>query len=232
MKFLAPVSALVAFAASALAQTEGFNPIFNPEANQEIPAGKPFEITWEASEEFADQTISLHLIGGEDQGTQVPLADLAAGIPNLEQKFTWDVDASLGAENVYGIVLKLESNPDIFQFSNPFHIVGAEGGDDTTKTVSVSHGTKTVTLSSQKPTSTYTPTPTPTPTVTPTTYYTKPTSTLTKSSTTVEEEPQETETETDDGPAVMPTDSADAGARFGASSVALVGAFVAAAFAL
>ena len=151
----------------------------------------------------------------------------------MEQKYTWAVDASLGAENVYGIVLRLESNPEIFQFSNPFHIVKADGGDDddSTKTVSVSHGTKTITLSSQKPTSTYTPTPTTTPIFTPTTAYTKPTSVATKTST-VEEEPQESETSTETGPAVFPTDEPDAGARFGASSVALVGAFVVAAFAL
>lgn len=75
MKF--SLSLLAAFAATAFAQTGDFDPVFTPEKNEEIPAGSTYEITWEAPEKYADGTVSLHLIGGETQDSQVPLADLA-----------------------------------------------------------------------------------------------------------------------------------------------------------
>jgi hypothetical protein len=243
MKFLASVSALAAFAASALAQTADFDPIFTPESGENVPAGQDYEITWEAPATYAAGTISLHLIGGATQDTQVPLADIAAGIPNSDAKYTWAVDASLGAEAVYGLVIKLESNPAIFQYSNPFHIVKSEGGDEKgekTMTISKDYGVKTVTLSSCEPTTTstssvYTPEPvtSTTPIYTPPVYTTANATTSYVKPTTIQTQPAPT-TVVDvvpSQPATVP-DTPGAGARFGASSVALVGAFVVAAFAL
>ena len=77
MQFTLSVSALAAFAATVLAQTADFNPVFNPEKNQEIPAGEAYEITWEAPAKYADGTISIQLIGGKDQDHQEPIAEIA-----------------------------------------------------------------------------------------------------------------------------------------------------------
>jgi hypothetical protein len=235
------LSVLAAFAATVLAQTADFDPVTKPLDNEKIPAGETYEIVWQAPAKYAEGTVSLHLIGGESQGSQVPLADIAAGIPNSAEKYSWAVDAALGDAKVYGLVIKYESDPAIFQYSNPFHIVKAEGGDsaDTTTTISKSYGEKTITLSScdceetstssiVTPPPVSTPTPTTTPAVNSTTTYVKPTTVKTKPlpTTTVEVVTPNEPTE----PATVPEEGA--GARFGASSVALVGAFVVAAFAL
>ncbi|KAK0389553.1 hypothetical protein NLU13_3128 [Sarocladium strictum] len=238
MKF--SLSMLAAFAATAFAQTADFDPITVPLKSQEVPAGKTFEIVWEAPAKYAAGTVSLHLIGGATQDTQVPLMDIAAGIPNSAEKYAWNVDASLGADKFYGLVIKYESNPAIFQYSNPFRITKAEGADakkaDTTTTISKSYGEKTVTLSSCETTSTtsiVTPPPVSTPTTTPvaniTTTYVKP-------PTTIKTLPVATTTSIQVVPSAQPTTPTvpvtGAGVRVGASSVALVGAFVVAIFAL
>lgn len=232
------LSIVAAFAATVFAQTADFDPVTQPEKNEKIPAGETFEIVWEAPAKYAEGTVSLHLIGGETGDTQVPLADLTAGIPNSAEKYEWAVDASLGDAKVYGLVIKYESKPEIFQYSNPFHIVKAEGYEgDSTTTISKSYGEKTITLSSAEETSTvvtppptsHTPTPTTTPVVNSTSTYVKPTTIKTKpapiTTTDIETVPEPTEP-----PATVPEEGA--GARFGASSVALVGAFVVAVFAL
>jgi hypothetical protein len=244
MKFTLSLSALAAFAATVMAQTEGFDSVTQPEPNAKLPAGETFEVVWSAPKDYAEGTVSLHLIGGETQDTQQPLADIAAGIPNSAEKYSWAVDAALGDAKFYGLVIKYESNPDIFQYSNPFHIVKAEGADsaaDQTTTISKSYGEKTVTLSAcdceetTSSTSTITPpvistpTPTPSPAENTTSTYVKPTTIKTKPVPiqTTEIEVVQPEPTT---PATVPESGANA--RFGASSVALVGAFVVAAFAL
>lgn len=63
---------------AAVAQTADFNPVYTPSSNEEIPAGSTFEITWSAPAKYADGTVSISLIGGADQGSQVPLADIAS----------------------------------------------------------------------------------------------------------------------------------------------------------
>jgi hypothetical protein len=246
MKFLASVSALAAFAATVLAQTKDFDPIYKPEANQKLTAGQTFEITWGAPAKYAAGTVSIHLIGGATQNTQVPLADLAAGIPNSQKSYSWTLDSSLGAEKVYGLVIKLESNPAIFQYSNPFHIVkadnsyggGSSSDDSYVTTVSKDYGIKTVTLSSCPPTSTYTPPPVTTPVYTPpvyhpvnstSTYYQPPAVPTKPAETTLVPVPP---TQEPQPPKPSEVVVPGAGARFGASSVALVGAFVVAALAL
>lgn len=242
MKFTLSLSALAAFAATVMAQTEGFDSVTQPESNAKLPAGETFEVVWSAPKAYTEGTVSLHLIGGETQDTQQPLADIAAGIPNSAEKYSWAVDAALGDAKVYGLVIKYESNPEIFQYSNPFHIVKAEGAAaDETITISKSYGEKTVTLSAcdceetTSSTSTVTPPPVSTPTPTPspventTSTYVKPTTIKTKPVViqTTEVEVVQPEPTT---PATVPDSGANA--RFGASSVALVGAFVVAAFAL
>ncbi|KEY72524.1 hypothetical protein S7711_05597 [Stachybotrys chartarum IBT 7711] len=173
MQFSMSAAAFLAMAASVFAQTPDFNPVYTPEEGTVVPAGSTFEITWDAPEQYADGTISISLIGGATQGTQVPLQDIASGIPNSQESYSWTVDRALGAEAVYGLVLRLESDPSIFQFSMPFQIEGntesvSVDSSGLPTTVTESYGTKTVTLSSAVVSSTETPavTTTSTPAVT------------------------------------------------------------------
>ncbi|KND94943.1 hypothetical protein TOPH_00211 [Tolypocladium ophioglossoides CBS 100239] len=163
MRFSLSVTAVLAMAASAFAQTADFDPIFTPTPNEVVPAGSTFTITWEAPAKYAGDTISIHLIGGATQGQQVPLLDIAAGVKNSAKSYSWQVDASLGAEKVYGLVFKLESNPAIFQYSNPFQIKASDtkSTGSATVTLTTSHGIKTVTLSSTSTPVTTTTTSTP-----------------------------------------------------------------------
>ncbi|KAG5963059.1 hypothetical protein E4U58_003697 [Claviceps cyperi] len=175
MRFSA--AAVLAFAASALAQTPDFDPIYTPKKDEVVAAGSPLVITWDAPAKYASGTVSISLIGGATQNSQQHIADIASGVPNSAKTYTWNVDASLGQDNVYGLVFKLESDKQIFQYSNPFHIKAgnkAAGGDGVTLTKSV--GTKTVLLSSTPSTTSapaaHTTTPSNTET-TPTSFVTK-----------------------------------------------------------
>jgi hypothetical protein len=151
MRFAATAaSAILAMAASVFAQTADFDPIFTPADGQVVEAGSTLDITWEAPAKYADAIVTISLIGGPAQKQQVPLMDLASGIPNSALTYTWTVDASLGAEAVYGIKIALESDPSVFQFSMPFTIAGAEGeapaNTDTTVIITSAQGIKTIHL--------------------------------------------------------------------------------------
>ncbi|ODA78758.1 hypothetical protein RJ55_06141 [Drechmeria coniospora] len=141
MRFQLSLSAVLALAASAFAQTADFDPIYTPKSNEVIPAGSPYSITWSAPAKYAAGTISIHLIGGATQNTQVPIMDIASGIKNSDNGYTWLVDATLGSQAVYGLVIKLESDPSIFQYSMPFQIKG--NGVVTTGTTSRSSASTT-----------------------------------------------------------------------------------------
>ncbi|OLN88749.1 hypothetical protein CCHL11_01877 [Colletotrichum chlorophyti] len=148
MKFTISAATLLAFVASALAQNPNFNPVTNPTSNEKVNAGTAFTIEWDAPEAFKDVTVSISLIGGPEQNKQVPLLDIASGIPNSAEKYTWTIPTNLGKDAFYGLVIKSESNPEVdFQFSNPFHIVAVEGSSSGTTTVISATGTSTVTLS-------------------------------------------------------------------------------------
>ncbi|KAI9897537.1 hypothetical protein N3K66_007393 [Trichothecium roseum] len=161
MRFFTTASALMAMITSALAQTADFDPVYTPKNNEKIPAGSTYEITWQAPAKYADATISIHLIGGATQNTQVPLTDIASGIPNSQESYKWSIDSALGDAAVYGLIIKLESNTEIFQYSMPFQITGGNGGEQPTETsanpedpdvtVTTEVGTMTVTLTSCPP---------------------------------------------------------------------------------
>ncbi|KAG5981778.1 hypothetical protein E4U55_002580 [Claviceps digitariae] len=146
MRFSA--AAVLAFAASTLAQTPDFDPIYTPKKNEVVAAGSALTVTWDAPAKYASGTISIELIGGATQNTQQHIANIASGVQNGAKTYTWNIDASLGAENVYGLVFKLESDPKIFQYSNPFHIKASGSGAVTTTTT-----TTTSLSSSTTPTS-------------------------------------------------------------------------------
>lgn len=78
MRFTLTVPALMALVGSAFAQTADFDPVTVPSSNQVINAGAPFTIEWQAPAKYAAGTISIQLIGGATQGTQVPLDVIAS----------------------------------------------------------------------------------------------------------------------------------------------------------
>ncbi|KAL2879983.1 hypothetical protein SGCOL_004702 [Colletotrichum sp. CLE4] len=148
MQFKISAAAFLAFAASALAQNANFDPVTKPTPNEQINAGTSYTIEWTAPDAFKDVTVSISLIGGATQNTQVPLLDIAFGIANSAGKYTWTIPSTLGKDAFYGLVVKSESNPTVdFQYSNPFHIIAGEGAASGTTTVVSSSATATVTLS-------------------------------------------------------------------------------------
>ncbi|KAL7950629.1 Ser-Thr-rich glycosyl-phosphatidyl-inositol-anchored membrane family domain-containing protein [Trichoderma barbatum] len=122
MRFTLTASAFLALVSSAFAQTADFDPVFVPTDNQIIPAGAPFTVQWDAPAKYAAGTVTIELIGGATQATQQVLGTIATGIKNSQKSYTWNVDASLGTQAFYGLIIRLESNPSVFQYSNPFHI--------------------------------------------------------------------------------------------------------------
>jgi hypothetical protein len=79
-----------------------------------------------------------------------------AGIANSAGSFVWNVPADLGKDAFYGFIVKYESNPSIFQYSNPFHVKAGSAAQDTT-TVTTSTGVKTVSLATQSTSAPYSP---------------------------------------------------------------------------
>lgn len=145
------ITSVLAFAATALAQAADFDPIFTPVSGENVPAGAPYTVTWKAPAKYAAGTIKIELIGGATQNTQVKLADVASGIKNSAEKYTWNVDAGLGDKAVYGLIFRYESNPEVtFQYSQPFHIKASDKKPSGSGSVTLtkSHGVKTITLSS------------------------------------------------------------------------------------
>ncbi|PNH65147.1 hypothetical protein VD0002_g3786 [Verticillium dahliae] len=158
----AAVAALVAFVSSAVAQNPDFNPVNKPTPNEKIPAGSTYKIEWTAPAKFAGVTIKIALIGGEPQNTQVPLLDIASGIPNSALSYEWKVPADIGGKKFYGLVLTSEANAADWQYSNPFVITASEGSGSkaptygsgsSTVVVTTSVGTAIVTLSAVPTTS-------------------------------------------------------------------------------
>ncbi|GKT42217.1 uncharacterized protein ColSpa_02398 [Colletotrichum spaethianum] len=148
MQFKISAAAFLAFAASALAQNPNFDPVNKPTPNQKVDAGSTLSIEWVAPDAFKDVTVSISLIGGATQNTQVPLQDIVSGIPNSAEKYSWTIPSTLGKDAFYGLVIKSEVNPTVdFQYSNPFHIVAGEGSSSATTSVVISSSTATLTLS-------------------------------------------------------------------------------------
>ncbi|KAF5689856.1 cell wall beta-glucan synthesis [Fusarium denticulatum] len=114
---------IFSFIAGVIAQTPDFAVIFSPTAWQEINAGDLLNVGWNVPGKYAGQKVDIFLIGGASQGTQVPIMNIASGIDIDVDHYDWRVDSSLGADNVYGLQMKLQSNPSIFQYSNPFKII-------------------------------------------------------------------------------------------------------------
>ena len=63
-------AAILAFASSAFATkpTPGFDPITLPFPDQNVPAGKPFDIVWSPTKDYTG-TVTIQLLQGEKIGT-------------------------------------------------------------------------------------------------------------------------------------------------------------------
>lgn len=68
---------VLAFAAAAVAQTQGFDSISKPAAGEAIAAGSSFTVAWTAPEKYKDGTVSIELVGGKDAASLVPLSKVA-----------------------------------------------------------------------------------------------------------------------------------------------------------
>ncbi|KAH6892863.1 Ser-Thr-rich glycosyl-phosphatidyl-inositol-anchored membrane family-domain-containing protein [Thelonectria olida] len=117
-------TAVLTDVASTIAQTTGFDSICAPDAWETIPAGKTFKVEWQVPAAYKGKFVSLSLIGGKTQGTQIPLLDIASSISHDAGEYDWAVPADLGDANVYGLVIKLSDDASIFQYSNPFKVDG------------------------------------------------------------------------------------------------------------
>ncbi|PHH81242.1 hypothetical protein CDD82_1219 [Ophiocordyceps australis] len=123
MRFINLSLTALAMATSVMAQTADFDPIYTPKENEMIPAGSIYTITWKAPEKYQHEIVSISLIGGDTQNTQVPLQEIDSNVVNSANSYAWKVDKDLGKDNVYGLVFKLKSNPQVFQYSMPFKII-------------------------------------------------------------------------------------------------------------
>ncbi|KAL6696398.1 hypothetical protein J3F84DRAFT_373905 [Trichoderma pleuroticola] len=122
MRFTLTVPAFLALVSAAFAQTADFDPITVPTSNEEITSGAPFTVEWSVPAKYAADTITIELIGGPTQATQQVLGTIATGVKNSAKSFVWNVDAALGTQAFYGLIFRSESDPSVFQYSNPFHI--------------------------------------------------------------------------------------------------------------
>jgi hypothetical protein len=159
MRVFSAAAAVLAFAASALAQTADFDPIYSPAEGTVVQAGQPFKVTWSAPAKYQSGTVSISLIGGADANTLVPIGDaLATGVQNSALSWTWNVDSKLGDKAAYGLVFRWEADTSIYQYSQRFSIKAAAAvSSSVSATASVpvvtttASGVKTVTLTSCPP---------------------------------------------------------------------------------
>jgi hypothetical protein len=70
-------AAVLAFAASAVAQTAGFDAMSTPAQDENVSAGSTYNIVWGASS-YTDQTVTLSLLGGATPSTLQILGSIAS----------------------------------------------------------------------------------------------------------------------------------------------------------
>lgn len=96
------------------------NPIFTPGLNQVVPAGKPFEITWNPT---TSGTVTLVLLRGPSTNV-VPLYAIVEKIAN-SGKYSWTPSTSLVPDvSHYGIQL-IDDATGQYQYSTQFGIANA-----------------------------------------------------------------------------------------------------------
>lgn len=120
----------LAFAGAAFAQTSGFNVFLTPSSGEVVKAGESYTIQWQHNANWPGE-VTLKLIGGETQNTQVPIGDIAT-VDGAAESYEWAVDPALGSANVYGLRAELVSDPSVFQWGFPFSIDGPVEGASST----------------------------------------------------------------------------------------------------
>ncbi|KAJ6779672.1 hypothetical protein PWT90_02720 [Aphanocladium album] len=227
MRFTASV---LAFAATALA---AFDPISSPPRDAVIPAGKPFTVEWNNPAPYQEGAVRIELLAGKTHETlQNPVTVATADAK--DKKYVWNVDASLGADAAYGLRIVLVKDDKVFEWSQPFTIKKADGGDSTV-TLTSSQGVKTITISSASTSTTTSTTTTTTITASNTTTSCTTSSTARATHNTTTVAPTLTTTigssQTASQSTPAPTKPTSGAAR-AAGSVALIGGLVAAMLAL
>ncbi|KAH7034874.1 uncharacterized protein B0I36DRAFT_346749 [Microdochium trichocladiopsis] len=232
-------AAFMAMASAVTAQTAGFAVFANPAQDEIVPAGKPYTLKWAAGDKYAGSAV-LSLIGGETQGTQQFIANLTT-LEVSANKYVWNVDCSLGKAKVYGLTITMVNEPEVFQWSQRFHIdnSGCAAGSSSSASASSSAPasvssvyptTSVPETSSTKAVTSATTTAAPSSSATPTGITAITTLTQapaqTSSSTT---KPTSSASQTTAGPSGIPTAAAP---KVAVGSFALAGAVVAAALAL
>ncbi|KAH8773595.1 Ser-Thr-rich glycosyl-phosphatidyl-inositol-anchored membrane family-domain-containing protein [Diaporthe sp. PMI_573] len=121
MQVTITAATLLAWVSAALAQTAGFDPITTPAKDESVAAGSTYTVKWDYSADYAG-TVSIQLLQGADPTTLQLGAVVASGLDNSAGSYAWAVDAGLGADATYGLKITYDSNPEVFQYSFPFHI--------------------------------------------------------------------------------------------------------------
>jgi len=154
------ISAVLALAASACAQTANFDAITSPTQDQTVAAGSTLDIVWEPSADHTG-TVTITLLQGATPAT-LSLGDVVkAGIDSSVGTYSWTIPSDIGSFATYGFKLTLDSNATVFQYSFPFHITGAStsysASGTGSSTTPLSTVTKTLsTGTAYTPSSTYT----------------------------------------------------------------------------
>ncbi|KAL4810749.1 Ser-Thr-rich glycosyl-phosphatidyl-inositol-anchored membrane family-domain-containing protein [Aspergillus unguis] len=124
------ISALVAMATAYTTPDYSVGPsgnaILTPGLQEQVPAGKPYTITWDPTTEG---TVSLVLLRGPSTNVQ-PLYALAESIPN-NGHYQWTPSTDLEADVThYGLLLVVESGPNkgAYQWSTQFGIKNPVSG--------------------------------------------------------------------------------------------------------
>jgi hypothetical protein len=71
------VAAVLAFAASALAQTPNFDPITKPGQSETVAAGSSFQINWQPTAAYTGP-VTIALLGGATPGTLDVISTIAS----------------------------------------------------------------------------------------------------------------------------------------------------------
>lgn len=121
MQVTITAATLLAWVSAALAQTAGFDPITTPAKDESVAAGSTYTVKWDYSADYAG-TVSIQLLQGADPTTLQLGPVVASGLDNSAGSYAWAVDAGLGADATYGLKITYDSNPEVFQYSFPFHI--------------------------------------------------------------------------------------------------------------
>lgn len=111
-----------AFAAVVAAKS---NPTITPNTGEVVPGCKPYTLTWQV---VSEGTVSIEIISGATQGTQVPVGFAVKGIPNTGS-YVWTPEASLAANAFTGYKIYDDAEGD-FEYSKPFSVDGASCAEE------------------------------------------------------------------------------------------------------